>query len=136
MIRHTLQWCDLLIRHGFLQLRGIDQCILCTVAFCDNGGNGENVTIGNNVKVYPQVYIGERVRIGRNCWIGAGAVILPGVTVGDDTVIGAGSVVTKDIPAGVVAVGNPCRVLRPIGEHDREYYFRDRRIPPALLNER
>ena len=74
------------------------------------------------------------IRIGRNCWIGAGAVILPGITVGDDTVIGAGSVVTKDIPAGVVAVGNPCRVLRPIGEHDREYYFRDRRIPPSLLN--
>lgn len=52
------------------------------------------------------------VHIGRNCWIGAGAVILPGVTIGDNTVIGAGSVVTKDIPAGVVAVGNPCRVIR------------------------
>ncbi|MCI9196734.1 MAG: sugar O-acetyltransferase [Lachnospiraceae bacterium] len=68
------------------------------------------------------------VRIGRNCWIGAGAVIVPGVTVGDDVVIGAGSVVTKDIPDGVVAVGNPCRVLRKIGEHDREYYFKDRKI--------
>ena len=68
------------------------------------------------------------VRIGRNCWIGAGAVILPGVTIGDNTVIGAGSVVTKDIPANVVAVGNPCRVLREIGEHDREYYFRERKI--------
>lgn len=68
------------------------------------------------------------VRIGKNCWIGAGAILLPGVTVGDDTVIGAGSVVTKDIPSGVVAVGSPCRVLRQIGEHDREYYFRDHRI--------
>ena len=68
------------------------------------------------------------VRIGKNCWIGAGAILLPGVTVGDDTVIGAGSVVTKDIPSGVVAVGTPCRVLRQIGEHDREYYFRDHRI--------
>lgn len=68
------------------------------------------------------------VHIGRNCWIGAGVVILPGVTVGDNTVIGAGSVVTKDIPSDVVAVGNPCRVLRPIGEHDREYYFKDRKI--------
>lgn len=68
------------------------------------------------------------VTIGRNCWIGAGAVILPGVTVGDNTVIGAGSVVTKDIPANVVAVGNPCRVLRGISEHDREYYFKDRKI--------
>lgn len=68
------------------------------------------------------------VHIGRNCWIGAGALIMPGVTIGDNTVIGAGSVVTKDIPANVVAVGNPCRVLREIGEHDREFYFRDKRI--------
>lgn len=72
------------------------------------------------------------VTIGRNCWIGAGAVLVPGVTVGDNTVIGAGSVVTKDIPSGVVAVGNPCRVLRPVGEHDREYYFKDKRIPAEL----
>ncbi len=68
------------------------------------------------------------VRIGRNCWIGAGAVIVPRVTIGDDTVIGAGSVVTRDIPGGVVAVGDPCRVLRKIDEHDREYYFKDRKI--------
>lgn len=68
------------------------------------------------------------VHIGRNVWIGAGAVILPGVSIGDDVVIGAGSVVTKDIPSGVVAVGNPCRVLREIGEHDKEFYYRDRRI--------
>lgn len=68
------------------------------------------------------------VHIGSNVWIGAGAVILPGVTIGDNTVIGAGSVVTKDIPANVVAVGNPCRVLRPIGEKDKKYYFRDREI--------
>ena len=68
------------------------------------------------------------VRIGKNCWIGAGAMILPGVTVGDNVVIGAGSVVTKDIPDGVVAVGNPCRVLRKISDHDREYYFKDRKI--------
>ena len=68
------------------------------------------------------------VHIGRNCWLGAGVIVLPGVTIGDNTVIGAGSIVTKDIPANVVAVGNPCRVLRPIGEKDREYYFKDRRI--------
>ena len=62
------------------------------------------------------------VHIGRNVWIGAGAVLLPGVTVGDNTVIGAGSVVTKDLPANVVAVGNPCRVLREISERDRLFY--------------
>lgn len=58
------------------------------------------------------------VHIGKNCWIGAGAILVPGVSVGDNTVIGAGSVVTKDIPANVVAVGNPCRVLREISEDD------------------
>lgn len=68
------------------------------------------------------------VHIGRNCWLGAGVIVMPGVTIGDNTVIGAGSVVTKDIPANVVAVGNPCRVMREIGEHDREYYFRNRKI--------
>ena len=68
------------------------------------------------------------VHIGRNCWIGAGAVIMPGVTIGDNTVIGAGSVVTKDIPAGVVAVGNPCRVLREVSNHDRICYYKDRKI--------
>lgn len=68
------------------------------------------------------------VHIGNNVWIGAGAIILPGIAIGDNSVIGAGSVVTKDIPANVVAVGNPCRVLREIGEHDREYYWRDRKI--------
>lgn len=73
------------------------------------------------------------VFIGRNCWIGAGAILLPGVHIGDGTVIGAGSVVTKDIPANVVAVGNPCRVLRPIGERDQEYYFKERKISPELL---
>lgn len=68
------------------------------------------------------------IHIGRGCWLGAGVIVMPGVTIGDGTVIGAGSVVTHDIPAGVVAVGTPCRVLREIGEHDREFYFKDRRI--------
>ena len=57
---------------------------------------------------------------------------MPGVTIGDNTVVGAGSVVTKDLPPNVVAAGNPCRVLRPVGEHDREVYFRDWAIPPEL----
>jgi len=68
------------------------------------------------------------VHIGKNCWIGAGAVIVPGVTIGDNTVIGAGSVVTKDIPSNVVAVGNPCKVLREISDYDKEYYFKGRKI--------
>ena len=72
------------------------------------------------------------VRIEENVWIGAGAILLPGVTVGKNSVIGAGSVVTRDIPENVVAVGAPCRVLREIGERDREFYFRDRRIADGL----
>lgn len=69
------------------------------------------------------------VHIGNRVWIGAGAIILPGVTIGDDSVIGAGSVVTKDVPSGVVAVGNPCRVLRKIDDKDYEYYRKDKKIP-------
>lgn len=75
------------------------------------------------------------VHIGRNCWIGTGAVIMPGVTIGDNSVIGAGSVVTKDIPANVVAYGNPCRVAREINEHDREVYYKDRRITKKIFDE-
>jgi len=72
------------------------------------------------------------IHIGKNCWIGAGVIVMPGITVADNVVIGAGSVVTKDIPTNVIAVGNPCRVLREINEHDREYYFQDRRIDDSL----
>ena len=75
------------------------------------------------------------VHIGRNCWIGAGALIMPGVTIGDNSIIGAGSVVTKDIPANVVAYGNPCRVAREINEHDREVYYKDRRITKEIFDE-
>ena len=73
------------------------------------------------------------VRIGRNCWLGAGVIVMPGVTIGDNVVIGAGSIVTKDIPSNVVAVGNPCRILREVGEHDRKYYYKDRQIPAELF---
>lgn len=96
--------------------------------------DGAKVSIGDNVFLAPNVGIytaghpldvaqrnrgleyARPVTIGHNVWIGAGVNILPGVTIGDDTVIGAGSVVTKDIPSGVLAVGNPCRVIRPIEE--------------------
>ena len=71
------------------------------------------------------------VHIGRNCWLGAGVIVLPGVSIGDNTVVGAGSVVTRDLPANVVAVGSPCRVLREIDERDREFYAPGRRIAPS-----
>lgn len=62
------------------------------------------------------------ITVGDNVWFGAGVTVLPGVTIGSNTVIGAGSVVNRDIPDGVVAVGNPCRVLRKITDADREKY--------------
>lgn len=73
------------------------------------------------------------VHIGRNCWLGAGVIVLPGITIGDNVVVGAGSVVTKDLPSDVLAVGNPCKILREINEHDREYYFKDRKIDYSTL---
>ena len=105
-----------------------------------------NIYIGNDVMFAPNVILAtaghpidptlrarglqynKEIHIGNNVWIGAGAVVMPGVTIGDNTVIGAGSVVTKDIPANVVAVGNPCRVMREIGEHDKKYFFRNEEI--------
>lgn len=105
-----------------------------TITVGDDVMFGPNVTIATaGHPVEPrlrrvQMQYNLDVHIGNNVWIGAGAIILPGVSIGDDSVIGAGSVVTKDIPAGVVAVGNPCRVLRPIGARDREFYYKDRRI--------
>ena len=101
---------------------------------------GDKVMFGPNVTVataghpidpelrYQAMQYNIPVHIGENVWIGANCVVLPGVTIGDNSVIGAGSVVTKDIPANVVAVGNPCRVLREIGEHDKVYYYKDRKI--------
>ena len=102
---------------------------------------GPNVVIATaghpiNPELRAQAYqYNMPVHIGKNCWLGAGVIVMPGVTIGDNTVIGAGSVVTKDIPAGVVAVGNPCRVMREIGQHDKEYYWRDKRLDPALFED-
>ena len=93
-------------------------------------------TVGHpvNPRVRGYMYTAP-VTIGDNCWIGANVVICPGVTIGENTVIGAGSVVTRDIPENVVAAGNPCRVLRPIGERDEIYYYKDRKIEAQDLEE-
>lgn len=95
---------------------------------------GPNVTVataGHPIDPALRLKVGQfniPVHIGNNVWIGANSVILPGITISDNSVIGAGSIVTKDIPENVVAVGNPCRVLRPISERDKEYYYKDRKI--------
>lgn len=102
------------------------------------------VTIGDNVMIAPNVSLygaghpihpdarnsgyeyGAPITIGNNVWIGGSVCVLPGVTIGDNVVIGAGSVVAKDIPDNVIAVGNPCRVIREITEEDKKYYFKDK----------
>ena len=100
-----------------------DGCMFAPNVVIATAGHPIDPTLRAQVYQYSQT-----VKIGNNVWIGAGAIILPGVTIGDNTVIGAGSVVTRDIPANVVAVGNPCKVLREIGEYDKQYYFRDQKI--------
>ncbi|MBO5773902.1 MAG: sugar O-acetyltransferase [Clostridia bacterium] len=105
-----------------------------------------NIYVGNNVMFAPGVVVAtaghplnprlrekgyqynQDVHIGNNVWIGANATILPGVTIGDNTVIGAGAVVSKDLPANVLALGVPAKVVRELGEHDKKYYFRDKEI--------
>ena len=110
-----------------------------------------HIYIGDNVLIAPNVTIATAchpinpvlrrnalqynlpVHIGNNVWIGSGALVMPGVKIGDNTVIGAGSVVTHDIPDNVIAVGNPCRVLRKITEEDYKYYNRGVEIPQGIL---
>lgn len=110
-----------------------------TVLDCARVIIGDNVLIAPNVCIttagHPIHYLSRKkyeyadeIRIGDNVWIGANVVINPGVKIGDNSVIGSGSVVTKDIPDNVVAVGNPCRMLREITDDDREYYYKDRKF--------
>lgn len=75
------------------------------------------------------------IHIGENCWFGAGVLVMPGVTIGDNTIIGAGSVVTRDVPCDVIAVGNPCRVLREVTEEDMTTFDGGRPIPDELLGD-
>ncbi len=101
---------------------------------------GDDVQIAPNVSIYTAGHpihpdsrksgyeYGIGVTIGDNVWIGGNTCIMPGVTIGNNVVIGAGSVVTKDIPDNMIAVGNPCKVVREITEEDRDYYFKDRKF--------
>lgn len=101
---------------------------------------GSNVMLGPNVAIYTAGHplhpvsrnsgyeCGIGVTIGDNVWIGGSTVINPGIHIGNNVVIGSGSVVTKDIPNNMLAVGNPCRVLREITEDDRDYYYKDRKF--------
>lgn len=101
---------------------------------------GDNVMIAPNVTISPTGHpvdpetriTGKQfsipVTIEDNVWIGANSVILPGIKIGKNSVVGAGSVVTKDVPENVVAVGNPCRVLREINERDKEFYYKNMKI--------
>ena len=95
---------------------------------------GPNVTIATaSHPINPELrdrglQFNKDVYIGENTWIGAGVIIVPGVHIGSNTVIGAGSVVTKDIPDSVIAVGNPCRILRNVSEKDHEFFYKSERI--------
>lgn len=104
----------------------------CTILDVCEVHIGDNVLLAPGVQIYTAAHpvavaprikgveFGKPVRIGHNVWIGGSTVICPGVTIGDNSVIGAGSVVTKDVPANVVAAGNPCKVLRPMTAQELE----------------
>ena len=106
----------------------------CVILDCGQVKIGNQVLIGPNVGIYDANHaldaeermdgalLPGKVTIGNRAWIGGGTIILPNVTIGDDTVIGAGSIVTHDIPSDVVAVGNPCNVLRKITNMDKVGY--------------
>ena len=114
----------------------------CTIIDVAKVKIGDNCQMAPNVAIYTAGHplhpvsrnsmyeYGISVTIGDNVWIGGNTVIMPGVHIGSNTVIGAGSVVTKDIPDWVVAVGNPCRVIKQITEDDKKYYYKDREFDP------
>jgi maltose O-acetyltransferase len=122
-------WCD----YGSNVRIGANGFLNCGCVFLDCN----RITIGDFVQMGPGVHVYTAahpldpearrsgvehalpITIGHNVWIGGGSILLPGVTIGDNAVVGAGSVVTRDLPANVVAVGNPCRVLRPLDEPRR-----------------
>ena len=109
----------------------------CVILDCAKAQIGANTLIGPNVGIYPVNHsldaeeringgcYGKPVTIGKNVWLGGDVKVLAGVTIGDNTVIGTGSIVTKDIPSGVVAVGNPCKLVRKITEKDKTNYLNE-----------
>ena len=107
---------------------------------CARVSIGKNALIGPDVGIYTaghpvhpvprsrDLEFALPITIGDNVWIGGKVLINPGISIGDNAVIGSGSVVTRDIPSNVIALGNPCKVLREIKEKDREYYYKNRRF--------
>lgn len=118
--------CD----YGYQTTIGVNTFVNWGAVFLDVG----RIVIGDFVQMGPNVQLltathpldagrrkegwenSEPITIGDNVWLGGGVIVLPGVTIGADTVVGAGSVVTRDLPSGVLAVGNPARVIRQLGD--------------------
>jgi acetyltransferase-like isoleucine patch superfamily enzyme len=109
----------------------------CIILDCAPVTIGDNVLFGPNVSLFTAghpvhplprnegIEYAFPITIGNNVWIGGGVIVNPGITIGDNVVVGSGSVVTKDIPSNVIAVGNPCKVLKEITDEDRDKYFKD-----------
>lgn len=125
---HTDYGCNTVIGENFYSNY---DCIILDIA---NVKIGDNVMFGSRVGLYTAGHpidavirnehyeYGKPITIGNNVWVGGNVVFNPGVTVGDNVVIGSGSIVTKDIPSSVIAVGNPCKVLRKINDQDKKYW--------------
>ena len=106
----------------------------CVILDCAKGTIGSHTLLGPNVGLYAANHAtdaneringgcyGKPIHIGKNVWLGGDVKVLPGVSIGDNTIIGTGSIVTKDIPANVIAVGNPCKVIKEITEADKTSY--------------
>ena len=125
---HTDYGCNTVIGENFYSNY---DCIILDIA---NVKIGDNVMFGPRVGLYTAGHpidavirneyyeYGKPITIGNNVWVGGNVVVNPGVTIGDNVVIGSGAVVTKDIPSNVIAVGNPCKVLREINDQDKKYW--------------
>lgn len=107
----------------------------CVILDCEEVSIGSHTLFGPNIGLYAANHsidaaekinggcIGKPIHIGKNAWLGGDVKVLPGVSIGDNTIIGTGSIVTKDIPSNVIAVGNPCKVIRKITDKDKTDYL-------------